>query len=111
MVAGIRRHMVANLERLRVSCCCQRKHDKAPNGTLLEFRLVVLSLTMHTKRHIVARRVIAMSHCRSAQIEGLAYMSNDRATSQQRAARKRAVWRASLVTRRQCDNAPFGAFR
>jgi hypothetical protein len=46
--------------------------DKAPNGALLHCRLVVLSLTKHTKLRIVVWRVVAMSHCCSPQIEGLA---------------------------------------
>jgi hypothetical protein len=56
------------------------------------------------------RRVIPMSHCRSVQIIGLAYKPSDRTTLRQRAARQRAVWRASLdrTTRRRRDNAPFG---
>jgi hypothetical protein len=62
--------MVADLERFCVSCCRERQHDKAPNG---DFRLVVLSLTMLANRRVVVRHVVAMSHCRSAQIEGLAY--------------------------------------
>jgi hypothetical protein len=53
---------------------------------------------MHAKRRDVVRRVVAMSHCRSVQIEGLAYMPSDRATSRERATRQRAVWRASLST-------------
>jgi hypothetical protein len=51
-----------------------------------------------------------MSHCHWAQIEGLPiciYISQ--VIRRQRAARQRAVWRALLATRRQCDNAPFVA--
>jgi hypothetical protein len=36
-----------------------------------------------------------MSHCRSVQIEGLAY---SQAAGRQRATQQRAVWRASLST-------------
>jgi hypothetical protein len=60
-----------------------------------------MSLARHAKRRVVVRRVVAMSHCRSVQIEGLAYKPSDRATSRQHAARKRAVWRAALETRRE----------
>jgi hypothetical protein len=45
-----------------------------------------------------------MSHCQSVQIEGLTYKPSDMATSWQRAARQRAVWRASLETGRQDDS-------
>jgi hypothetical protein len=60
-----------------------------------------MSLTIYAKQRVVVRRVFTISHCRSVQIEGLAYKPSDRATSQQRAARQRAVWRASLETMRQ----------
>jgi hypothetical protein len=50
---------------------------------------------MHAKR-----RVVAMSHSHSAQIEGLAYKPSDRAASQQR-----AIKRPSLVTGRQDSSA------
>jgi hypothetical protein len=63
-----------------------------------------MSQTMHAKRRIVARRVVAMSYCRSAQIGGLAYVPSHKATSQQRVARQHAVWRISLATRRNGDN-------
>jgi hypothetical protein len=75
------------------------------------------------KRRVVVRHVVAMSYCRSVQIEGLAYKPSDRATSRQGAAqqrailecfaryrttvRQRAVWRIvvfSLATRRKKDN-------
>lgn len=59
---------------------------------------------MYAKRGVVVRRVVAMSHCRSVQIEGLAYKPSDRVTSRQRAARQRAVWRALLETGRQDDS-------
>jgi hypothetical protein len=49
---------------------------------------------MQAKRRVVVRRVVAMSHYRSAQIEGLATWR----------ARLRAVWRASLATGRQNDS-------
>jgi hypothetical protein len=86
--------MVADLERFCATCC------RLPNGDLSYYCLVVLSVTMHAKRPVVVRRVVAMSHFRSAQIEGLAYKPSDRATSQQR-----AVWRTSLATGRQDDSA------
>jgi hypothetical protein len=35
-------------------------------------RTVVLLQTKHAERRVVVRRVVAMSHSRSAQIEGLA---------------------------------------
>jgi hypothetical protein len=54
------------------------------------------------------RHVVAISYCRSVQIEGLAYKSSDSATSQQRASGQRDVWRAALETRRYRDNAPLG---
>jgi hypothetical protein len=85
-----------------------------------DFHLVVLSLTMYAKRRVVVRRVVAMSHCRSVQIEGLAYQPNDRATLRRMTTRRlacfardrttrrqRAVWRfvmLSLATRRKDDN-------
>jgi hypothetical protein len=40
-------------------------------SALSDFRLVVLLLRMNAKRRVVVRRVVAMSHYRSAQIEGL----------------------------------------
>jgi hypothetical protein len=43
-----------------------------PNGALSDFCLVFLSLTMHDKRRVIVQRVVAMSHCRSAQIKGWA---------------------------------------
>jgi hypothetical protein len=101
--------MVADLERFCASCWSQRQQDKAPNGALSDFRPVVLSLTMYAKRRVVVRRVVAMSHCRSVKLEGLANKPSDRATSRQRAARQRAVWRALLEARRQCDKATFCA--
>jgi hypothetical protein len=42
--------MVADLVRFCASCCRWRQHDKSLNGALSNFRLVVLSLTMHAKR-------------------------------------------------------------
>jgi hypothetical protein len=70
-------------------------------------RTFVLSLTMLAKWSVVVRHVVAMSHFPSAQIEGLAYKPSDKETS-----RQRAVWRALLETRRQCDDAPgLGAFQ
>jgi hypothetical protein len=73
--------MVADLVRICVS-----------SWPFIDFRLVVLSLTMHAKWCIVVRRIVAMSHCRSVQTEGLAYKPSDRVTSKQHAARQRAVW-------------------
>jgi hypothetical protein len=67
--------MVAYLERFCASCWC-----------------------------VVMWLVDAMSHCRSVQIEGLAYKPNNRATLRQGAAPYRAVWRASLETK-QGDSA------
>jgi hypothetical protein len=53
---------------------------------------------------VVVRRVVAMSHCRSSQIEGFAIcIYKSQATVQHGD-------NVSLATRRQCDNAPFGAF-
>jgi hypothetical protein len=49
------------------------------------------------------RRVVAMAHCRSAQIEAFAICIY-RPTSPQRAERQHAVCRASLATRRTGDN-------
>jgi hypothetical protein len=57
---------------------------------------------MYAKRRVVVRRVVAMFNWRSVHIEGLSYKSSDRAKS---AARQRVVWRASLETERQNDNA------
>jgi hypothetical protein len=68
-------------------------------------RHVVLSLTKYAKRRVIVWRVLAMSHSRSAQIEGLATEPSDRATSRQRAARQCACWRDSLETGRQDDSA------
>jgi hypothetical protein len=73
-------------------------------GDLSVFRPVVQSLTMYAKRRVVMRHVVAMSHCRSAQIEGLTYKPSDRMTSGQHAARQRTVWRTSLETGRQDDS-------
>jgi hypothetical protein len=73
--------------------------DSTTKRQLARCRTVVLSLTNHAKRRIVVRRVVAMLHCRSAQIKGLSlciYIS-------QVTGRKRAVWRASLTTGRQDD--------
>jgi hypothetical protein len=67
--------MVADLERFCALCW------RWPNGALSDIRLVILSLTMYTKRHVVLQHVVAMSHCRSIRIEGLAYKQSDRATS------------------------------
>jgi hypothetical protein len=63
---------------------------------------------MQAKRHVVKQRVFAMSHCRSAQIEGFANKPSDRATSRQRVKHQRAVCRASLETGRQCDIITLG---
>jgi hypothetical protein len=41
----------------------------ASDGVLSDCRLVILSLTMHAKHRVVVRRVVAISHCRSAQME------------------------------------------
>jgi hypothetical protein len=60
---------------------------------------------MYARRRVVVRYVVAMSDCRSVQIEGLAYKPSDRVTSRQRAARQRIVWRASLEAGRQEDSA------
>jgi hypothetical protein len=88
-------------------------------GTLLCIVLALATTGQSAKRRVVGlsscrpvandirqtsrcrSRVVAMSHCRSIQIERLAYKPNDRATSRQLASRQRAVWRASLETRRQ----------
>jgi hypothetical protein len=51
-------------------------------------------------------RVVAMSHCRYVQIEGLAYKPS---TGRHRAAQQRTVWRAALETGAQDHSAPFGA--
>jgi hypothetical protein len=48
---------------------------------------------MQAKRRVVVRRVVAMSHRRSVQIEGFA------------TSRQRAVWHASQATGRQNDSA------
>jgi hypothetical protein len=57
---------------------------------------------MYTKNGAMSCGVsVAMSHCRSVQIEGLASKRQGR----QRAARQRAVLRASLETGRQDDSA------
>jgi hypothetical protein len=72
---------------------------------------------MHSKRHVVVRGVVAMSHCRLVQIEGLAYKPSDIATTRRTTTRRlacfardrttvrqRAVWRfcvLSLATGRQ----------
>jgi hypothetical protein len=66
-------------------------------------RIVVQSLCrpVAKKAHQTAhcwQQAVAMSHCCSAQIKELA-------KSRQRAARQRAVWRASLATGRQDDSA------
>jgi hypothetical protein len=63
-------------------------------------RHVVLSLTNHAKWCVGVWCVVAMSYCRSAQLEGLAiciFIS-------QATGRQRAIWRALLATIRQCDN-------
>jgi hypothetical protein len=67
-----------------------------------DFRLVVMSLyiTMHAKRRVVVRRVVAMSHCRSVQIEGLACESSDRATSRRTKTRLLACFARDRTTRR-----------
>jgi hypothetical protein len=55
---------------------------------------------MYANRRVVVRRVVAMSHCRSVQIEELAYKPSDSATSWQRA----AIWRATLEIGLQDDS-------
>jgi hypothetical protein len=73
-------------------------------------------VALHAKQRVVVRHVIAMSHCRSVQIEGFAiciyiYLC---IYNWHRAARQRAVWRALLATEWQDDSAttrPFGPFR
>jgi hypothetical protein len=93
-------------------------------GTLL---FVVLSLA--TARQSAKRRVVRLSsydgrqtaccrdvtllHGSNRRIGYLyIYQPSDRATTRQHPARQRAVWRVLLATgrRRQCNNAPFGAF-
>jgi hypothetical protein len=80
---------------------------------------------MYAKRHVVVRRVVAMSHCRSIQIEGLAYEPSDRAycdnaphnnapfgvlrqrQDNKMTARQRCEWRfvvLSIATRRKSDS-------
>jgi hypothetical protein len=103
-------YMVADLECFCTSCLRYRQQDKAPNGALSIFRLVVLSLTMYAKRRVVVRCIVAMSHCLSVQFEGLANKSSDRATSRQRAARQRAVWRSSLEKGQQNDKCAVWRF-
>jgi hypothetical protein len=76
----------ADLVRFCAPSLRKRQHDKAPNGALSDFRLVVLLLTMHAKWRVVVWHVVAVSHCCSVQIEGLGYKPNDRVTSRQRAA-------------------------
>jgi hypothetical protein len=78
---------------------------------LSDFSLVDLSLTMHAKLRIVVQLVVAMSHCRSAQIEGLPYKPSDRVTSRQQTTQQQAILRASLEAGQQCDKVPFGVFR
>jgi hypothetical protein len=83
--------------------CRQRQHN------LFRLRLFVLSLTMHAKRRVFLRRVIAMSPCRLTYIyifkePILRFELSDNVTSRQHAARQLAVWRASLATGRQDDS-------
>jgi hypothetical protein len=90
-------------------------------GALLCVSLALATTGQRDKRRVVAlsscrpvssaARNVAMSHCHSVQIEGLAYKPKDRAISKQCAARQRAVWHAAIETGRQCDNAPFGALK
>jgi hypothetical protein len=76
-------------------------------------RTVALLLAKHVKRRIVVRRVVAMSLSFGLhiyrEIVKTSISASDNVTSQPHVARQRAVWCASLTTRRQCDNAPFGA--
>jgi hypothetical protein len=85
------------------------RHNRTRRQTA-RCRTFVLSLTMYAKRQVIVRRVVAMSHFRLVHIEGFAYKPMDRATSRQRAARQRTVWRASLETGRQDDSATTRRF-
>jgi hypothetical protein len=94
--------MVAVLEQFCASCWRWRQQEKAQNGALSDFRLVVLSLTMYAKRRVVVQRVVAMTHCRSVQIEGFAYKPSDIATTRRPKARSMACFaRASRTTMRR----------
>jgi hypothetical protein len=68
-------------------------------------RLVVLSLAKFAKRHVVVRRVVAMSPCRLAYKPILRFEPSDNVTSWQHPSRQHAVWRTSLATGRQ-DTSP-----
>jgi hypothetical protein len=99
--------MVADLERLCASCWRYNnttKHQTVRCRTVVlsSCRLVVLSLTMYVKQCVVVRRVVAMSHCRSVQIERLPYKSSDRATTSHLACFARETERQdeSATTRR-----------
>jgi hypothetical protein len=64
--------------------------------------IVVLLLSQHAKRCVVVQCVFAMSHCRSAYMEGLAFCIYIRqATGRHCDNQQRTVWRASLATGRQ----------